>query len=368
MTDVFAFADDLGPEKIVYMHDPSTDLKAILVVDNVAAGPAIGGTRMANDVSLKECIRLARAMTLKNAAASLPHGGAKSVIFADPKMPQDEKEKLIRSFAHALTDIRDYIAGPDMGTDETCMAWVHDVIHRSVGLPREIGGIPLDEIGATGFGLTAAIEVACEFTGLDLDGARVVVQGLGSVGAHAARFLEKKGAVLIAAADSRGAIFNSGGLDVAALRDWKRSGRPVSEFENGTTITPDDLVGVECDIWIPAARPDVLTEENVGRLQASIFAEGANIPATRGAEQLLADRGVLVLPDFIANAGGVICGAEEYRGGTQASAFKAIDEKITSNMREVLEAARTDNILPRDAALRLAERRVRTAMTLRKSY
>lgn len=368
MTDVFAFADDLGPEKIVYMHDPSTDLKAILVIDNIAAGPAIGGTRMASDVSLKECIRLARAMTLKNAAASLPHGGAKSVIFADPKMPRDEKERLMRSFAYALADIKDYIAGPDMGTDETCMAWVHDVIHRSVGLPREIGGIPLDEIGATGFGLTAAIEVACEFTGLDLDGARVVVQGFGSVGAHAARFLEKKGAVLIAAADSRGAILNSGGLDVAALRDWKHSRRPVSEFENGTTIAPDDLVDVECDIWIPAARPDVLTEENAARIQARIFAEGANIPATRAAEHLLADRGILVLPDFIANAGGVICGAEEYRGGTQASAFAVIDEKIRGNMREVLEVAQADAILPRDAAERLAETRVRAAMSLRKTH
>lgn len=257
VTDIFSFADDLGPEKVIHLYDPSTGLKAILVVDNVAAGPAIGGTRMARDVTLEECIRLARAMTLKNAAASLPHGGAKSVIFADPKMPRDEKEKLIRSFAHALADIKDYIAGPDMGTDETCMAWIHDAIHRSVGLPREIGGIPLDEIGATAFGLTAAIDVASEFTDLDLDGARVVVQGFGSVGANAARFLEERGAVLIGAADSRGAVLNRDGLDLASLMDWKSSGRSVSEFENGTTIAIDDLVGVECDIWIPAARPDV---------------------------------------------------------------------------------------------------------------
>lgn len=368
MTDIFSFADDLGPEKIIHLYDPSTDLKAIVVIDNVAAGPGIGGTRMARDVSLEECIRLARAMTLKNAAASLPHGGAKSVIFADPKMPQDEKERLMRSFAHALADIKDYIVGPDMGTDETCMAWIHDVIHRSVGLPREIGGIPLDEIGATGFGLTVAIDVASEFIDLDLDGARVVVQGFGSVGAHAARFLGEKGAVLIAAADSRGAILNQDGLDVAALVDWKRGGRSVSEFGGGTALAPDDLVGVACDIWIPAARPDVLTEDNAGRLQARIFAEGANIPATPGAERMLADRGVLVLPDFIANAGGVICGAEEYRGGTQQSAFDAIDVKIRSNMREVLERSRADGILPREAALRLAEIRVRTAMALRKSY
>lgn len=150
--------------------------------------------------------------------------------------------------------------------------------------------------------------------------------------------------------------------------DWKRSGRSVQEFESGTMIASDELVDVECDIWIPAARPDVLTEENAGRVQAKIVAEGANIPATPEAERLLAELGILVLPDFIANAGGVICGAEEYRGGTQRSAFEAIDEKIRSNMREVLECAQTDRILPRDAAVRMAERRVKTAISLRKSY
>lgn len=368
MTDIFSFTDDIGPEKVIHIYDPSTDLKAILVIDNVAAGPAIGGTRMAVDVTLEECIRLARAMTLKNAVALLPHGGAKAVIFADPKMQRDKKERLIRSFAYALADIKDYIVGPDMGTDETSMAWVHDVNHRSVGLPREIGGIPLDEIGATAFGLTAAIDVAKEFVDLDLVGARVVIQGFGSVGAHAARFLAEKGAVLIAAADSRGAVLNREGLDVAALLDWKRDGRIVSDFKYGSPLESDDLIGVECDIWIPAARPDVLTEENAARVQARIFAEGANIPATRKAEQVLAKRGILVLPDFIANAGGVICGAEEFRGGTQRSAFETIDEKVRSNMREVLERARADEIIPREAALRLAKSRVKTAMSLRKSF
>ena len=153
MEDMFKFADQLGPQKIVHIYEPRIGLKAIVVVDNTAAGPAIGGTRMAPDVSVEECFRLARAMTFKNAAAGLPHGGAKSVIFGDPLMPADQKERHVRAFAAAIRNIHEYIPGPDMGTNEVAMAWVKDEIGRSVGLPRELGGIPLDEIGATGFGL-----------------------------------------------------------------------------------------------------------------------------------------------------------------------------------------------------------------------
>ena len=126
MTEAFRFGDDLGPAKIIHVQEPALGLKAVLVVDNVARGPAIGGLRMAADVSTEECFRLARAMTRKNAAAGLAHGGAKSVLVGDPRMPRERKERLIRAFAHALRNERDYIFGPDMGTDETCMAWVED--------------------------------------------------------------------------------------------------------------------------------------------------------------------------------------------------------------------------------------------------
>ena len=160
MEEAFRFADELGPLKLVYIHRPAVGLKAVVALDNIACGPAIGGVRMAPDVSTEEAFRLARAMTFKNAAAGLAHGGGKSVIFADPKMPFGEKERLIRAFATAIGDIVDYIPGPDMGTDELAMGWIRDEIGRAVGLPREIGGIPLDEIGATGFGLAAAIDMA----------------------------------------------------------------------------------------------------------------------------------------------------------------------------------------------------------------
>jgi glutamate dehydrogenase (NAD(P)+) len=364
--DVFRFADDLGPLKIVHIYRPFVGLKAVVAVDNVACGPAIGGIRMAPDVSTEEAFRLARAMTLKNAAAGLAHGGGKSVVYGDPKMPIGEKERLIRAFASAIADLTEYIPGPDMGTDELAMGWVQDEIGRSVGLPREIGGIPLDEIGATGFGLAAAVDVAAKDVGLALEGARVVVQGFGSVGRHAARFLAEKGAILVAASDSQGTIVEMAGLEIAALSALKAEGRPLKEHGRGRSADLDAVIDVPCDIWIPAARPDVITIANVARLNTRIVAEGANIPCTVQAEQALAARGVLALPDFIANAGGVICAAVEYHGGTEAQAFVTIDEKIRANTQSVLaEAKRTKN-LPRTAAVALAKERVRRAMRTRR--
>lgn len=366
MDDVFRFADDLGPLKIVHIHRPSVRLKAIVAVDNVACGPAVGGVRMAPDVSTEEALRLARAMTLKNAAAGLPHGGGKSVIYGDPKMPLGEKERLIRAFASAIVDLTDYIPGPDMGTDERAMGWIRDETGRAVGLPREIGGIPLDEIGATGFGLAAAVDVASRHINLDLKGARVVVQGFGSVGRHAARCLAEKGAILVAASDSQGVVADADGLDVAALMALKAAGRPLKDHRRGRALGPDAVIDVACDIWIPAARPDVITAANVARLNTRLVAQGANIPCTAEAEQALAARGVLVLPDFIANAGGVICAATEYQGGTQAQAFAAIDEKIRANTQSVLKEAKRTNGLPRTAAVSLATTRVRHAMQIRR--
>jgi glutamate dehydrogenase/leucine dehydrogenase len=362
MENIFAFADALGPAKIVHVYDAKYDLKAVVVIDNVARGPSIGGIRMAPDVSATEAFRLARAMTMKNSAAGLAHGGGKSVIYGDPKMDGAKKEQLIRAFARAIRDLVEYIPGPDMGTDERCMAWIKDEIGRAVGLPPEIGGIPLDEIGATGFGLKISVDVALPFCALDLKGARMVIQGYGSVGKHAARFLAQEGAVLVAAADSRGTIFNPKGIDVSRLTALKDSGKSVIDYTDGEKLAADAVIDIECEIWIPAARPDVIHKDNVARLKTKLVPEGANIPFTAEAERILHERGTLVIPDFIANAGGVICAAVEYHGGTQSQAFATIEEKIRCNTEEVLQRARKGETLPRQAAIELAESRVRKAM------
>lgn len=365
-TNPFSLCDEFGPIKTVHIHDPSTGLKAIVVIDNVACGPAIGGTRMAPDTTLAECARLARAMTLKNAAAGLPHGGAKSVIQADPSMPIADKEQLIRAFAIALRDLTEYIPGPDMGTNETCMAWVQDEIGRSVGLPRVIGGIPLDDIGATGIGVAMATEVALELNGMPVKGSRIAVQGFGAVGRHAALQLCRRGARLVAASDSTGTVVNPDGIDVNALIATKNQHGELIAHPGVQVSGRDDIVGVDCDVWVPAARPDVITEANMDQLKARFIVQGANIPVTEAAERKLHERGVLSVPDFIANAGGVICAAVEYHGGSQAAALAAIEEKVTANTREVLEQARAKQQDPRSAAMAMATKRVRQAMKLRR--
>lgn len=363
----FRFADELGPAKIIHIYEPLPSLKAILVVDNVACGPAIGGIRMAPDVSTEEVFRLARAMTLKNAAAGIPHGGAKSAILADPKLPRSDKERLVRTFARAIQGITDYIPGPNMGTDELSMAWVKDEIGRAVGLPPEIGGIPLDEIGATGFGLSISTEVASKFCDLQLEGARLVIQGFGSVGKHAARFLAAKGVILVGAADSQGTLFNPQGIDVAQLIELKSAGKSVIHYPSGDKLDREEAIDIECDIWIPAARPDVVRADNVDRLRTNLVVQGANIPFTTEAEQICHQRNILVVPDFIANAGGVICGAVEYRGGTEAIAFGTIEEKIRHNTELVVAKAVKTGRMPRQVAVELAQQRVRTAMGYRRS-
>ena len=225
---------------------------------------------------------------------------------------------------------------------------------------------PLDEIGATGFGLVAAIDVAREYIGLPLAGARVAVQGFGSVGQHAARFLTEKGAVVVGASDTSGTLVDQGGLDLAALIALKAEGRALHDHPRGRKLGIEAVIDVPCDIWIPAARPDVIHGDNVARLQTRLVAEGANIPLSAQAEKTLADRGVLVLPDFIANAGGVICAAVEYRGGTEGAALVSIDKKIRANTKAVLDEVRRADVLPRTAAKSLAIERVHPAMRTRR--
>lgn len=360
--------DELGPEKVILITEPEIGLRAILVVDNTAAGPAIGGIRMAPDVTVDEVFRLARAMTFKNSAAGLRHGGGKAGIIGNPDMPAEEKQRLVRAFGVAICDIVDYIPGPDMGIDEACMAYLYDEIGRVVGLPKVMGGIPLDTLGATGFGLAIAAEVAEEFGHVKIDGARVVIQGFGAVGTHAARFLAERGAIIVAVSDSRGGIVAPEGLDLDKLLLWKRDGHPVREFAGGTSVFHDELIDLECDIWVPAARPDVFTAANAASARTKVVLPGANIAVTPAADEIFFERGIVSIPDFIANAGGVICGAVEYAGGTATQAFQVIEEKIRANTREVLEMARRDNVMPSAAAFTLARQRVVEMMGYRRSF
>ena len=361
--EAFKYSDEIGPQKVLYVYDPKTKLKGIVVVDNTARGPAIGGIRRAPDISTEEIFRLARAMTFKNAAADIRHGGGKSGIIADPKTKN--KYDLIRSFAKAIEPVEEYIPGPDMGTDERCMAIIYDEIGRACGLPRELGGIPLDEVGSTGYGVVISTEVACEYLPLDLSEAIVAVEGFGAVGKAVVRFLTEKGAKIVGVSDSKGAVYDPRGLDYEELIRVKQATGAVKDYGGGRTMENVALFGLKVDILIPGARPDAISKKNVYDVKAKLVVEAANIPATTEAERILHDRGILVVPDFIANAGGVITAAVEYGGGTQDDAFKMIRDKVAKNTKIVLDMVKSEKMLPRVAAERIARERVLKSMVYR---
>jgi glutamate dehydrogenase/leucine dehydrogenase len=354
----------LGPFKSVEIFFPLSDFRAFVVVDNIALGPSIGGVRVSPGVTMEEVRRLARTMTLKNSIAGLAHGGGKAGIVMDPR--SSEKERCFRLFAQAVKDLHEYIPGPDMGSDETCMAWVFDEIGRAVGLPEGIGGLPLDTLGATGYGLAECAEVACPHAGIEIKGARVAIQGFGSVGKAAARYLTEKGAVVVAVSDSQGSLCYPEGIDIAEMLKVKEQTGSVVNYGKGEAKVCEALFLTSCDILIPAAVPDVIHEDNAEKKQARLVLQGANIPATRKAEEILHRRGILCVPDFIANAGGVIMAAMEYERKSEHEAFDAIAERIRENTRVVLDTAREERVMPRAAAEEIAVRRVRDAMALRR--
>jgi glutamate dehydrogenase/leucine dehydrogenase len=358
--------DGIAPEQVMVVRLPF-GCTGVVVIDDVSLGPAIGGLRVNSDVTSVEVGRLARAMTLKNAAAGLPHGGAKAGIRTHGPLPSAQRESVIRAFAVAIRTMTDYIPGPDMGTDETAMAWIRDEIGRAVGLPAVLGGIPLDEIGATGHGIGVCAGALAAAGRLDPAGCRVSVQGFGAVGRHAAQALRERGASIVAVADRSATVYDPSGLDVDRLLACKRSG-PLAGVDIGKIVESDACLTVDCDLLVPAAQPDVLHEGNAARVRAGVVLPGANIAATPGAEAALAARGVLVVPDFIANAGGVICAAVEYAGGDAAAAFRAIDARIAENTKELLDRMAARGLPPRAAAEEMAWARVEAARGFRRRF
>ncbi|GAB4409509.1 MAG: Glu/Leu/Phe/Val dehydrogenase [Thermodesulfovibrionales bacterium] len=351
--------DSIGPSRVMHLYFPKTDFRAIVVVDNTALGPSIGGVRVSSLVTVEEVARLARTMTLKNSIAGLPHGGGKAGIVTDPKDPR--KEHYFRIFAQAIKNLTEYIPGPDMGSNEECMAWIYDEIGRATALPEEIGGLPLDKLGATGFGLAECAEIACHYANIELKGARIAIQGFGSVGKAAAKFLSEKGAVIVAVSDTKGCVCSPDGIDVKELIEVKENTGSVTNYKNGGKIC-SELFLTQCDILIPAATPDVINKDNVDEIKAKMILQGANIPATKEAEEILHRKGILSVPDFIANAGGVIMAAMEYSKRSEKEAFDAISERIKKNTKLILEKSFKENLLPRQAAEGIARERVLRAM------
>lgn len=370
--------DEFGPEKVLGVYEPEIGLRGFLVVDNTALGPGKGGIRMTSTVTVDEIFRLARTMTWKSALAEIPFGGAKSGIVAEPKkLSRQEKKLLIESFARALKPLspRLYIAGPDVGTGMEEMRWYAEAngcMTSCTGKPADMCvkpgercGIP-HEFGSTGFGAAQAALVAAEYADIDIKGATVAVEGFGNVGTFVTRHLCELGARVIAVSDRKGTAYSEKGLEVEKLLRVKESTGSVVNYRPAKVLKGRDIFELRVDILVPAALSDVITQQNVSRVQAKVVVEASNIPMRPEIEEALFKRGVLVVPDFVANAGGVISSYAEYRGYNPKQMFRTVETKLRKNVRLVLESSRERGIKPRDVALEIAQERVRRAMRERK--
>ncbi len=386
------FADEFGPEKILEVYDSKTGLKGILVIDNTSLGPGKGGIRMTPSIGVSEVFRLARTMTWKCALAELPFGGAKSGIIADVKNITKEKKKaMVQAFARAIKELspKKYIAAPDMNTGEEEMKWYAEAngswksctgkpanyCIKALGGRWEKCGIP-HEFGSTGFGVAHAAITACRHIGLNMQEANVAIEGFGNVGTFTAKYLSEFGMRMVAVSDSKGCVYGSDGLNIRELIKIKeKTGSVINYFGKsaktellgeGEILPNEKLFELPVDILIPAAQPDVITRSNAGKIKAKIIVEAANIPAAPDIEERLHSRGILVVPDIVANAGGVISSYAEYRGYHPKKMLETVEKKIVKNTRLVLENAKRKNIKPRDAAMEIAMERVMKAMGKRK--
>jgi len=354
--------DEWGPEKILAVYDPKSGMRGFTVIDNTALGPGKGGIRMVPDITVEEVFNLARAMTWKNSMAELPFGGAKSGIVWDGKT---DKETLIRAFARAIKSIvpKEYVAGPDMNTTEKEMGVFAEEIgdkKACTGKPKKMGGLP-HELGSTGFGVAEASEVAIKFLGWDL-GVSVAIEGFGNVGVFTAKFLSEKGAKIVAVSDSKGLIYNKNGLEIEKLIKVKEETGSVINYKDGEVMESQKLFELNVDVLIPGARPNVITEKNRGKVKAKLIVEAANIPIPVEVEDWFHKKGVLIVPDFVANAGGVISSYVEYIGGDEKKMFSMVREKIRKNTELILKKSKESGETPRESALKVAQERVRKGM------
>ena len=287
------------------------------VQHSLTRGPGKGGVRYHPDVTLEEVMALSAWMSIKNAAVNLPYGGAKGGIRVDPKkLSIKELERLTRRYTSEIGIIigpNQDIPAPDVNTNAQVMAWMMDTYSMNVGAtatgvvtgkPIHLGG-SLGRVKATGRGVFVTGREAARRLGLSLEGARVAVQGFGNVGSAAAELFHQAGAKIVAAQDHTGSVVNARGLDLADLIPHVRRTGGVAGFAGGEAIADEDFWGVDCDILIPAALEGQLRPERAGRVRARLILEGANGPTTPSADDILNDRGILVVPDVICNAGGV---------------------------------------------------------------
>ena len=353
---------------------------------NITLGPAKGGIRYHPGVTLDEVTALAAWMTWKCAVAQLPFGGGKGGVICDPtRMSRRELEALTRRYTAEIIDAigpdKD-VPAPDVNTNEQIMAWFSDTYSMHVGhtstavvtgKPVEMGG-SLGRREATGRGVMLTARESARHLGFPLKGATVAVQGFGNVGAIAAQLLAEQGAIIVGVTDWQGGVYNAAGLDVPALQAHVARHKTVAGFSGGEPLAADALFGLPVDILIPAALENQITEANVGQIRARLVVEGANGPTTPAAHRALHDRGVFVVPDILANAGGVSVSYFEWvqdRHGyfwSEREVNERLEVKMVQAFEAVLTTAQHYQVDMRTAAYIVAINRVATVTKMRGMY
>lgn len=361
--------DDIGPEAQIFVSDPITGMRGLLVIDSTALGPCGGGTRMLPDLTADEVADLARGMTYKFAILGFPRGGSKAGIWADPNLPAERRRGVLAAFGRALRGYlqsREAAVGPDMGVT------VEDVrtIYAGAGAPDIRTGLFSQQhegdaaaYHITGYGVVAAMKAAAPFADLDLAGARVAIEGFGQVGAGAARYAVRAGATVVAVSTMEGLLFNPGGLDVERLLELRRQGgdQRLMDYSDAERLMPTDIYLLPVDVLVPGARPYVINEANARQLQARLVVSGGNITTTAGAEQMLFSRGILSVPDFVSNSGAAIASWVDVLGGGVPQALQMVDALIGRVTADVLRQAANSKRPPVVVATALARERVLAA-------
>jgi glutamate dehydrogenase (NAD(P)+) len=371
----------------VAMDDGTTQVfEGYRVTHNIARGPSKGGIRYHPDVTLDEVKSLAMWMTWKCALSNIPFGGAKGGVVCNPKvMSEGELQRMTRRYtSEIINEIgpEKDIPAPDVGTDGRVMAWIfdtysmnkgHSVLGVVTGKPLTIGG-SLGREEATARGALYCVREALRKQQMSLQGTTIAVQGFGNVGSYLARFLAEDGANVIAVSDSTSGLHNPNGIDVQAALAHKRETGALAGFRGAEAITNEELLLLDCDVLAPCALEQVITSENADKVRAKIVVEGANGPVTPGADEILEDKGVFVLPDILANAGGVIVSYFEWVQGLQEYFWKEaevnakLNDIITRAFNETWATHNGRGVSMRLAAYGLAVQRVAEATTTRGLY
>lgn len=360
--------------------------KGFRVQHSLVRGPAKGGIRFHPEVDMEEVIALAMLMTWKCAVVDIPYGGAKGGVICNPKeLSMGELERMTRRFTSEISIIigpEKDIPAPDVYTNPQVMAWIMDTFSMQQGfsVPAVVTGKPI-EIGgsqgrseATGRGVVFVTEEAASRLNINLAKSTAAVQGYGNVGSVVAGGLSELGCRIVAVSDSRGGIYSEEGLDLAGVNEHKAGTGSVVGFPGAKPVSNEDILTLECDILIPAALENIINEENAHHIKAKLVAEGANGPTTYGADQILFQRGITVLPDILANAGGVVVSYFEWVQGlqnfywTKDEVNRQLCRRMVDSFSEVYRIREKYGVSMRQAAYMVALERVTRAMKLRGLY